>query len=112
MRSATVRYICEAGLSPALGIWHRNRSNPFGLADDLIEPFRPAVDFMTVTAGANATLEQREVKAHLVSVLTQPMAREGETVATSIRNLARDYAIYAEGTSKTLEVPVWVPTNG
>ena len=112
LRSTTVRYICEAGLSPAFGIWHRNRSNPFGLADDLIEPFRPAIDFMAITAGANATLEQREVKYHLVSVLTQPMAAEGETVATSIRNLARDYAIYAEGDSRTLEVPVWVPPSG
>ena len=42
---ATISRACViAGLLPALGIHHHNRSNAFCLADDLIEPFRPMVD--------------------------------------------------------------------
>ena len=29
-----------------LGIWHRNKYNPFCLADDLMEPYRPYVDLI------------------------------------------------------------------
>jgi CRISPR-associated protein Cas1 len=44
VRAAVARAIVAAGLLPSLGIHHRNRSNPFCLADDLIEPLRPLVD--------------------------------------------------------------------
>lgn len=44
VRAAIARAIVAAGLLPSLGIHHRNRSNPFCLADDLIEPLRPLVD--------------------------------------------------------------------
>ena len=44
VRAALARAIVAAGLLPSLGLHHRNRSNPFCLADDLIEPLRPVVD--------------------------------------------------------------------
>lgn len=44
VRAAVARAIVAAGLLPSLGIHHRNRSNSFCLADDLIEPLRPLVD--------------------------------------------------------------------
>lgn len=44
MRAIIARAICEAGLLPFLGIWHKNEYNPYPLADDLIEPFRPLID--------------------------------------------------------------------
>jgi CRISPR-associated protein Cas1 len=44
VRAAIARAIVAAGLLPSLGIHHRNRSNAFCLADDLIEPLRPLVD--------------------------------------------------------------------
>ena len=40
--------VCE-GLEPAVGIHHCNQLNQFNLADDLIEPFRPAVDHYVYT---------------------------------------------------------------
>jgi CRISPR-associated protein Cas1 len=43
-RAAIARAIVAAGLLPSLGLHHRNRSNAFCLADDLIEPLRPLVD--------------------------------------------------------------------
>ena len=44
IRAAIARAIVAAGLLPSLGLHHRNRSNAFCLADDLIEPLRPLVD--------------------------------------------------------------------
>ena len=48
MRGAIVRSIASSGLSPALGLFHANRFNPFNLADDIIEPFRAFVDSLVV----------------------------------------------------------------
>ena len=44
MRAGVARSLAIAGLTPAIGIHHRSQMNPFNLADDLIEPFRPTVD--------------------------------------------------------------------
>jgi CRISPR-associated protein Cas1 len=35
------RAIVETGLLPVLGIFHKNKYNPYCLADDLMEPYRP-----------------------------------------------------------------------
>ena len=48
VRGAIVRSIASSGLSPALGLFHANRFNPFNLADDIIEPFRAFVDSLVV----------------------------------------------------------------
>ena len=48
MRAACARAAVAAGLHPSIGIHHANRGNPLALADDLIEPFRPLVDMLTV----------------------------------------------------------------
>ncbi len=44
LRATVARQVCAAGLHPSLGLHHSNRFNAFCLADDLMEPFRPAID--------------------------------------------------------------------
>lgn len=44
LRGVVARSVCGSGLLPSLGIHHRNKYNPFCLADDLMEPYRPFVD--------------------------------------------------------------------
>jgi CRISPR-associated protein Cas1 len=44
LRAATARALAGAGLITTLGIHHRHRNNPFCLADDLMEAYRPYVD--------------------------------------------------------------------
>jgi CRISPR-associated protein Cas1 len=44
IRASVARAVCAAGLLPSFGIYHKNQLNPFCLADDLFEPFRPIVD--------------------------------------------------------------------
>lgn len=45
LRSMTARALYCAGLNPVFGIHHGNATNPFPLADDLMEPLRPLVDW-------------------------------------------------------------------
>ncbi|GEO80952.1 CRISPR-associated endonuclease Cas1 [Pararhodospirillum oryzae] len=44
LRAAAARAIVGVGLHPSLGIFHAGKRDPFQLADDLMEPFRPLVD--------------------------------------------------------------------
>jgi CRISPR-associated protein Cas1 len=43
-RAAISRELAARGFVPALGIHHCGKQNPFNLADDLIEPWRPLAD--------------------------------------------------------------------
>lgn len=44
VRSHIARHVSARGLVASQGIFHRSELNSFNLADDIIEPFRPAVD--------------------------------------------------------------------
>lgn len=48
LRSLVARAVVASGLHPSIGIHHANRANAFALADDLIEPFRPLVDSLSL----------------------------------------------------------------
>lgn len=45
LRSQVARYVTSQGLIPSLGIFHKNEYNAFNLVDDLMEPFRPILDW-------------------------------------------------------------------
>lgn len=59
LRAGTVRALCASGLHPTFGLHHRGKHNPFALGDDVMEPYRPAVDRMV------ARLYQTESKEEL-----------------------------------------------
>lgn len=44
LRALVARSIVASGLTPTLGIFHRNQYNAYCLADDIMEPYRPYVD--------------------------------------------------------------------
>lgn len=44
LRAAVARSLVASGLLPTLGIFHRNQYNPYCLADDVMEPYRPFAD--------------------------------------------------------------------
>ncbi|EJO5347325.1 type II CRISPR-associated endonuclease Cas1 [Clostridium botulinum] len=49
MRSAVARTLVMYGFNATLGVNHCNELNPFNLADDFMEPFRPIVDLWVCT---------------------------------------------------------------
>lgn len=44
LRAIVARALVSSGLLTTLGIHHRNKYNPFCLADDVMEPYRPYID--------------------------------------------------------------------
>lgn len=72
LRAAVARAIVSAGLLPAVGIKHKGRSNPFCLADDLMEPLRPIVDRRVRWLAERGEMDLTQpVKAELLAVLTE-----------------------------------------
>ncbi len=99
-RAACARAVVGSGLIPTLGVFHRNRSNPFCLADDLFEPFRPYVDWRTKliateSDGKPLDLEDRSLRAALLSVMNETIVVGGRRmplligIQTSAASLAR-----------------------
>ncbi len=86
LRSAAARAVCGAGLVPALGIHHSNIYNPFSLADDIMEPYRPLVDACVFNAMAEIDSGEPEltpaVKRELASVLQKDV--QGERGVTPV----------------------------
>lgn len=48
LRSVVARALTASGLHPSFGIFHRNKYNAFCLADDIMEPYRPFVDWVVL----------------------------------------------------------------
>ena len=82
LRAAVGRALVSAGLFPALGIQHHNRSDAFALADDMMEPLRPLVDRrVRGLLFQNPTPDSldRPVKQALLSVLSATVRLERAT---------------------------------
>jgi CRISPR-associated protein Cas1 len=107
-RAALARSIVAAGMQPSLGLHHRNRSNAFCLADDLVEPFRPIVDYRVreMYVQGYKTLDQH-AKARLLDLLVLPMQlkdQRGPWMVMVHRLIASLVKCYA-GESLRLEIP-------
>lgn len=75
LRSSVARSVAATGLTPALGLFHRNRRNPFRLVDDLMEPFRPLVDRQVKAREYDwSDRLDAEARAALAAVLTETIA--------------------------------------
>jgi CRISPR-associated protein Cas1 len=48
LRAAMARALVGTGLLPTLGIFHKNQYNAYCLADDIMEPYRPYIDYVVV----------------------------------------------------------------
>jgi len=82
VRAATARAVVASGLIPSLGVFHKNRGNPFCLADDLLEPYRPFVDWRVRQLYDEGdekalSLDHRPTRAALLSVFNETVVVEG-----------------------------------
>lgn len=107
LRGHGIRAVLGAGLTPALGIFHRGRSNNFALVDDLIEPFRPAIDSWVLGLESDALMEEAETRAYLVKAAFQKFRKDGATIPTVFAEFAQAFGRYVELDAPTLAVPVW-----
>lgn len=109
LRAQVARSLVSSGLNPALGLHHENDENPFCLADDIIEPFRPLVDSEVVGLLKDGKIEAL-IPAHkqaLIGVLNQDVKMEGETstVANAILRSCQSLARAFENSQPVIILP-------
>ena len=108
LRAATARAIVAAGLHPSLGVHHQNRYDSMCLADDLMEPFRPAVDYVVAgLVGSGCAEVTPEAKRTLAGVLAADMSAERGTtpLETCLERAAQSLAQSFEDKRAMLTFP-------
>ena len=108
VRAAVARALVAAGLLPALGLFHSNRSNTFCLADDLMEPLRPLVD-RRVRALYRQGNEQLNpaVKRGLLEILAERVRLNGQRgpLMVNLHRMTASLVRCYQGESDRLEIP-------
>ncbi len=86
LRAAVARCLVAHGLYTPLGIHHDGQLNPFNLADDLLEPFRPFADLIAIRD--DCTINAIQGRALMLGVLHAPcMVNERQhSVLTAIED--------------------------
>ncbi len=95
MRASMARALCAAGLQPGLGLQHSNRSNPFCLADDFMEPFRPLVDLAVLESLKEGHTEiNGDTKRSLLQTLEKEVkvGAESGPCSVAMQKIAHAYA--------------------
>lgn len=102
LRNHTYAAVYAAGLWPSFGVYHRHRSNPGCLVDDLMEPYRPLIDQIVFREIDPDEFLSTENKRLLAGSLERE-APDGEQIRASINAWAQDVGVYFE--ESTLPVP-------
>jgi len=108
LRAAAARAAAGAGLHPSLSIHHQSRGEAMRLADDLMEPFRPAVDMVARQLwDSGETTLTPPVKRALAAVLQLDYATEnGRTpLSVCLSRLAGSLAKVYLKESERLDLP-------
>ncbi len=71
VRACLARSLSAVGLIPAFGLHHVSVTNAFNLADDLIEPFRPFVDYMVLKRFGSAPVSDEEMTREDRQIMAQ-----------------------------------------
>lgn len=95
LRATCARSVVAAGLHPTIGIQHANRGNAFALADDLVEPFRPLVDALTLRLSTEGVeVLDPAAKRRFARLIAFDLRIDGETspMAVAANRLAQSLA--------------------
>lgn len=71
IRSLIMSIIVTKGLHPSLGLWHHSQFNNFNLADDIIELYRPMVDYIVFNSIKNTKEFDKDFRIKLQHLLIQ-----------------------------------------
>ncbi len=83
LRSVIARNLVGSGCLPVMGIHHSNKYNPYCLADDIMEPFRPVVDRYIMEYLKDKTIIEDELtkedKIHLLNIPVLDIVIQGKS---------------------------------
>lgn len=81
LRSSAARSLVASGLNTHLGIFHKNNYNPFCLADDIMEIYRPLVDFTVKNMNLSGVdILTPKIKQELAKIIHLDVLHNGENV--------------------------------
>jgi CRISPR-associated protein Cas1 len=115
VRSSIAKAIVGSGLHPSLGLSHKNQYNAFCLADDLMEPYRPFVDFTVFSMAAREDISEElttKIKRELLSILTMDVIVNKRTspLMVATQHTADSYQQYLSDKKTKLKLPE-IPKN-
>ncbi len=108
LRAGVARAVTSTGLHPSIGLHHANRGNPMCLVDDLMEPFRPLIDYVVHGLIAEGMEDVTpEAKRRLAEALSLDLAtpRGTSPLFTCLERLALSLASSFESGKPALELP-------
>lgn len=111
LRSAIARALVQYGWLPSIGLHHCNQQNPFNLADDFIEPFRPMVDLMVITLQNSGSLNDQltpNSKQQLIKLLHHQMRWQNQ-IFTTLGAIDRTIASFQAAVSQKNPAKLWLP---
>lgn len=111
LRAATARSILAAGLHPSLSLHHQSRGEALRLADDMMEPYRPWVDYKVrklFGENSNDVLELTpEIKKEITSVLQMDLSGPigASPMQICMDRMAQSLVQVFIGEAKEMEMP-------
>lgn len=107
IRSYIAKTCISYGLNTQIGIHHHNEYNRFNLVDDLIEPFRPVVDYFSYTILEGEEYFKSEHRRKLVNILNHRIKYQDNTMYLSnvINSYVSQYAAKLVDDTKKIEFP-------
>jgi CRISPR-associated protein Cas1 len=110
LRATVARGLVSSGLLSTLGIFHRNKYNPYCLADDIMEPYRPYVDHLVKIIISEMPEEQelsKEVKKRLLEIpaLDIVIDEKKSPLMVGLQRTTASLAMCFEGKSKKIIYP-------
>ncbi len=113
LRGFLARSLAVYGFQPAFGIHHRSGLNPYNLADDLIEPYRPVIDllvFQSIKAEDSLT---PPLKQMLFNCLNLDMLSGGQhhSVSYAMERTVQSLGMALTEKGAQLTLPELLPTS-
>ncbi len=112
VRALVARAVVAGGLHPAIGIHHHNQYNALCLADDLMEPFRPWMDWLVYQIWTENQKVQidKDTKRNILALLGDPvqMNKKRMPMMVACHYLVADFKRCLDGTLESIKYPALI----
>lgn len=108
--AVVARGLVASGLLPAVGIHHRNKYNPWCLASDIMEPYRPYVDRIVLSVLEEFPEEEEltpSIKKHLLQIPAMDIIIDGKNspLMVGMQRTTASLSSCFEGTGRKILYP-------
>ena len=102
LRATIARGVIGAGLHPSFSVHHKNPQNPLNLVDDLVEPYRPIVDYIVWRKSneySDNLTPDGKMRLASLTTLSLPTADGSSPLSLVAVRMCRAFARYCQGES-------------